>query len=156
MERYCGSLYKTAGSQLAYVEKAGAGLAVVSGGYGVVLAGEQIGWYNQRFDESMWPNELVGRCLAAYAEAIQARTVIGLFGKTTPYPNAFRSVKWPADIHEARLVSPEIRGRGALVKVPRAIGELLAEIASTAGLADEWTSNDEVSVPITRWHRFCP
>ena len=149
-ERYCGSLYEAAGRTLAHVERAGAGLAIVSGGYGVVLAGEQIGWYEQRFGEARWPNELVGRCLAAYAEAIQARTVIGLFGKTTPYAKAFRSVKWPVDIHEARLVSPELREGGALVKVPRAIGESLAEMGSTGALGADWKSSDNVPVRITR------
>ena len=148
-ERYCGSLYKASGRMLAHVERAGAGLAIVSGGYGVVLAGEKIGWYEQRFDEAMWPNELVGRCLAAYAEAIQARTVIGLFGKTTPYAKAFRSVKWSADIHDAWLVSPELRGGGALVKVPRTLGESLAEIGSTGALGADWKSSDDVPVRIT-------
>ncbi len=149
-ERYCGSLYEAAGWTSAHVAMAAAGLAIVSGGYGIVLAGEQIGWYEQRFDEAMWPNKLVGRCLAAYAEAIQARTVIGLFGRTTPYAKAFRSVKWPADIRDALLLSPEPREGVALVKVPRAIGESLAEIASTGAIGADWTSSDDVPVRITR------
>ena len=119
-ERYCGNVYKAVGVKLAHVEKAAAGLAIISGGYGVVLADEQIGWYEQRFNEAMWPNELIGRCLAAYAEVVQATTVIGLFAKTTSYARVFQRTNWPADICDAWLVSPELRGGGgALVKVPR-------------------------------------
>ncbi len=149
-KRYCGRLYAAAGKALEHVERVSAGLAIVSGGYGVTLAGEHIGWYDQRFDFTMWSNGLVGRCLAAYVEAIQARTVIGLFGRTTRYVKAFRRTKWPAHVHEALLLSPELRGGGALIRVPSALGEALAEIASTGAVAADWTSSDNVPVRITR------
>ena len=149
-ERYSGSLYEAAGGMLAHVKSEGAGLAIISGGYGVVLPSEQVGWYEQCFMEAMWPNELVARCLAAYAEAIEARAVIGLFGKTTSYARVFRKTNWQVDIQDAWLVSPEPRGGGALVKVPRAIGEALVEIGSTGALRGAWSSSDGVPMRITR------
>ena len=149
-ERYGGTLYEAARRTSVQVERAVVGLAIVSGGYGVVLAAEQIGWYEQRFDEKMWPNELIARCLSAYAEAIHARTVVGLFGATTSYAKAFRRAEWPVGVQNAWLLSPELRGGGALVKVPRAIGEALAVIGSTGTLAADWKSSDDVPIRITR------
>ena len=73
----------------------------------------------------MSPDNLVARCLSAYAEAIGATTVVGLFGATTSYARAFQRAKWPIDVQSAPLVSPVLRGRGGgLSKVPRAIGAL--------------------------------
>ena len=98
----------------------------------------------------MWPNDLIERCLSAYAKAIHARTVVGLFGATTSYAKTFRRVEWPVGVQNAWLVSPELRGGGALVKVPRAIGEALAVIGLTGTLAADWKSSDDVPIRITR------
>ena len=149
-ERYCGTLYKAAGRALEQLDRAIGGVAIISGGYGVVLVREQIGWYEQRFDQAMWPNDLIERCLSAYAKAIHARTVVGLFGATTSYAKTFRRVEWPVGVQNAWLVSPELRGGGALVKVPRAIGEALAVIGLTGTLAADWKSSDDVPIRITR------
>ena len=149
VERYCGTLYESAGRAVEQLCRSVAGLAIISGGYGVVLGREQIGWYEQRFEEAMWPGDLVGRCLSAYAKAIGARTVVGLFGATTSYAKAFRRAKWPRETQQAWLVSPE-RGDGALVKVPRAIGEALVEIGSAGTLERDWMSSDDLRMCITR------
>ena len=149
VERYCGTLYQSAGKTVEQLCKSVAGLAIISGGYGVVLGREPIGWYEQRFEQTMWPDDLVGRCLSAYAKVIGARTAVGLFGATTSYARAFRRVEWPREIEQAWLVSPE-GGRGALVKVPRAIGEALVAIGSSGKLAANWMSSDDVPVRITR------
>lgn len=147
--RYCGTLYESAGRTVEQLCKSVAGLAVVSGGYGVVLGREQIGWYGKSFEQAMWPDNLVGRCLSAYAKAIGATTAVGLFGATTPYAKAFRRTEWPREVHEAWLVSPE-GGDGALVKVPRAIGEALVEIESTGMLAADWKSSNGLGMRFTR------
>ena len=112
VERYCGTLYEAAERTVEQLFRITAGVAIVSGGYGVVSAREQVGWYERRFDKAMWPDDLVARCLSAYAKAIGARTAVGLFGATTSYAKAFRRAKWPADIQNAWLVSPELRGGG--------------------------------------------
>ena len=149
VERYSGTLYEAAGTTLAQLSGSVGGVAIISGGYGVVLASEQIGWYDQRFRQAMWPDNLVARCLSAYAEAIGATTVVGLFGATTSYASAFQRAKWPIDVQNVRLVSPVLRGRdGGLSKVPRAIGEALVAIASTGTLPTDWRSSDALPVHI--------
>ncbi|MCY3839477.1 MAG: hypothetical protein OXH09_12665 [Gammaproteobacteria bacterium] len=121
---------------------------IVSGGYGLVLGREPIGWYAQQFAERMWPEGLVARCLGAYAESIEATTVIGLLAGTTGYAKVFRKVRWPPTVENAWLVSPDLDGGGAQIKVPRAIGEALAEIADGRCLPEEWTSSDGIPVRI--------
>ena len=119
VERHCGTLYESARGTLERLCRSVAGVAIISGGYGVVLAREQIGWYEQRFDQAMWSDDLVPRCLSAYAKVIGARTVVGMFGATTPYARAFRRAKWPSEIEDAWLVSPS-SPRGGLWSKSRA------------------------------------
>ena len=148
VERYAGTLYEAAAGALDHIQEAGAEVVIVSGGYGVVLSGEPIGWYAQQFAERMWPKGLLARCLGAYAEAIEATTVVGLVAGTTAYARVFREVSWPANVENAWLVSPEMDGGGAQVKVPRAIGEALAEIADGVPLPEDWTSSDGVPLRV--------
>ena len=151
VDRYCGTLYGVASRTFEQLDGTGTAVAVISGGYGVVSAHEQIGWYEHKFVEAMWPNQLVARCLSAYARAIGARTVVGLFGATTSYARAFRRTQWPADTEDVWLVCPTPRQRdGAQVKVPRAIGEALATIGSTGTVATDWTSSDNLPLRIVR------
>ena len=144
VERYTGRLYEAAAGALERIQAAGADVVIVSGGYGVVSSGESIGWYAQPFVERMWPGGLVARCLGAYAESIEATTVVGLLAGTTAYAKVFREVRWPATVERAWLVSPELHGGGAQVKVPRAIGQALAEIADSGSLPAGWASSDGV------------
>ena len=150
VERYCGTLYGSAGATFGRLRGSVAGVAIISGGYGVVLADEQIGWYEQRFDPAMWPDDLVARSLSGYAKAIGAGTVVGMFGATTHYAKAFRRAKWPAGVQDAWLVVPEPAGGGALVKVPRAIGEALAVIGSRGTLSAGWRSSDGLPARVMR------
>lgn len=141
VERYAGHLYKTAGGALQRIQQAGARLAIMTGGYGVVLADEPIGCYSQRLAERMWPDDLVARCLAAYAEAIEATTVVGLLAGSTPYAKVFCRVRWPESVQQAWLISPVARpAAGAQVAVPCAIGEALREVAESHSLPVNWTS----------------
>ena len=148
VERYRGMLYEAAAGALDRIQEAGAEVAIVSGGYGVVLGGEPIGWYAQQFAERMWPRGLVARCLGAYAESIEATTVVGLLAGTTAYAKVFRDVRWPPTVENVWLVSPELEGGGAQVKVPRAIGEAVAEIAEGGCLPEDWTSSDGVPLRV--------
>ena len=151
VKRYCGAMYRAAGTTLEQLDGAGAAVAVISGGYGVVLVREEIGRYEQKFDAAMWPNQLVGRCLSAYAKSIGARTVVGLFGATTSYARAFRRAQWPPSVQNVWLLCPAARWRdGSQVKVPRAIGEALAAIGSTGTVAAGWTSSDDLRIRIYR------
>ena len=71
-ERYTGTLYQAAGDALDVLAGSGADLLIISGGYGVVRPSEPIGWYDQEFRNAMWPNGVVARCIAAYADATGA------------------------------------------------------------------------------------
>ncbi len=148
-ERYTGTLYRTAGAALDILAKAGAGLLIISGGYGVVSPAEPIGWYDQEFRNSMWPNDVVTRCLAVYADMTGITTVIALLSATTSYARAFRSTCWPDTVECVLHVSPE-SVPGAMVKAPRAQGDALKAFSRDHTLHPGWTSSDGVGVQITR------
>lgn len=148
-ERYAGTLYRAADDALDVLDRAGAGLLIISGGYGVVRPAEAIGWYDQEFRNAMWPNGVVARCLAAYAEAIEARTVIGLLSGTTRYARAFSSVRWPGPVEHVLHVWPQPVA-GAMVKAPRAQGEALKEFSREGRLRPGWRSSHGVGMQVTR------
>jgi hypothetical protein len=148
MDRYAGTLYTSAGSALKSLKEQGARLAILSGGYGLVLAEESIGWYDCRFQPGMWPNHLVERCLSSYAEASDVRRVVGLVSGSTNYATVFRRTYWPQSV-EVFLLTPE-SVPGAMVKAPRAQGEALGEISTHGSLRDQWTSSDGLQMEVTR------
>lgn len=153
VERYTGHLYKAAGTALDALVRSSAGVLVVSGGYGVVCAGESIGWYRQSFKPGMWPNGLIGRCMAAYAATVGAKMVVGLFSATTGYAKAFRTTSWPESVERVFQVSPRARANdAAMSKAPRAQGEALKEISRRERLPVCWTSSDGLRMQVT-WLR---
>ena len=148
-ERYTGTLYQAADDALDVLARAGAGFLIISGGYGVVRPAELIGWYDQEFQNSMWPKGLVARCLAAYADATGATGVIGLLSGTTQYARAFRSVRWPSVVEHVFHVWPQPVA-GAMVKAPRAQGEALKAFSRDHRLQPGWTSSDGLEMQMTR------
>lgn len=148
-DRYTGHLYRAAGMTLTKLVSSSAGVVIISGGYGLVCGAEPIGWYQQSFRPAMWPDNLIGRCLAAYAAEVEARTVVGLFSQTTGYAKAFRKSSWPESVDQVFLASPQTT-KGAMVKAPRAQGEALNHIIRRKKLASEWVSSDGLSMQVTR------
>ena len=148
-ERYTGTLYRAAGDAFDVLAMAGASLLIISGGYGVVSPVEQIGWYDQKFRNAMWPNDLVARCLTAYADVVGSTAVIGLLSKTTQYASVFHSVCWPDTVEHVWHVSQD-PVPGAMVRVPRAQGEAMKTISRDHALHPGWTSFDGLGVQITR------
>ena len=148
-ERYTGTLYQAAGDALDVLARAGAGILIISGGYGVVRPSEAIGWYDQEFRNSMWPNGVVARCLATYADAANAKAVVGLLSGTTQYARVFRSVRWPDGVDHVFHVWPE-PAAGAMVKAPRAQGEALKAFSRDHRLLRGWTSRDGLEMQMTR------
>ena len=148
-ERYTGTLYQAAGDALDVLAGSGAGLLIISGGYGVVRPTEPIGWYNQRFRNAMWPNGVVARCLAAYADSTGATAVIALLSATTQYARVFRSARWPDRVEHVLHVWPD-SSAGAMVKAPRAQGEALRAFSQDQLLHPGWTSSDGLGMQITR------
>ena len=148
-ERYIGTLYQAAGDALDVLAGSGADLLIISGGYGVVRPSEPIGWYDQEFRNAMWPNGVVARCLAAYADATGATAVIGVLSATTQYARVFRSVRWPDRVDHVLHVWPEPTA-GAMVKAPRAQGEALKVFSRNQPLLPDWTSSNGLGMQITR------
>lgn len=148
-ERYIGTLYRTAGDALDVLAGSGAGLLIVSGGYGVVCPTEPIGWYDQQFRNAMWPNGVVARCLAAYADATGATAVVGLLSATTQYASVSRSARWPDRVEHVIHVWPN-SSSGAMVKAPRAQGEALKAFSRDQSLHLGWTSSDGLGIHMTR------
>ena len=149
VERYIGYLYQAAGSVFTILLDSGADVLIISGGYGVALAREPIGLYDQKYRESMWPNDLIPRCLSAHAGIVRAESVVGLFSATTEYASTFSKTSWPRTVKQAFLISPE-RTPGAMVKAPRAQGETLKVIGRDHILRPNWTSSDGLRMQVTR------
>lgn len=148
IDRYAGTLYTSAGPGLNSLREQGAALAILSGGYGLVLPEEPIGWYDCRFAPGMWPNYLVERCLSSYVEASDIRRVVGIVSGSTTYATVLRRTRWPRSV-EAFLLSPE-SVPGAMVKAPRAQGEALFEISMHGSLGDQWRSSDGLRMAVMR------
>ncbi|HHQ47483.1 MAG TPA: hypothetical protein ENK19_01190 [Acidobacteria bacterium] len=152
IDRYTGMLYRTGDFGLRTLLDRGAEVVIISGGYGLVLAQEPIGWYEAVFEPAAWPNRLVERCLAAYVQSTGARNVVGILAATSSYAAVFRRTPWTAGT-QVFLVSPRSPGGrigGAMVKVPRAQGEALDELGSSGRLLPEWRSSDGLMMEVTR------
>lgn len=147
-ERYEGTFYKAGRSALKELIDRGARVLIISGGYGLVLAGESIGTYEQVFRPAMWPNRLIERCLAGFAGENKVRQVVGVLSASTGYSTVFRRTRWPRSVKDVFLASPE-SVPGAMVKAPRAQGEWLTAIAQSAGFPEAWTSSDGLPMEIT-------
>jgi hypothetical protein len=141
-QRYDGNLYQAAGDALRRFMDAGVPLAIISGGYGVVLADESVGWYEAMFHPADWPHRVVPRCLAALTAAFEVRRVVALAGASTKYAAVIRRVAWPVP---AVLLSPAAGGGGAMRRTPRVIGEAVRTLAS-AYLDAGWRSSEGVGL----------
>lgn len=153
-QRYDGTLYRAARGALTKAVAHGDAchLAIVSGGYGVVLAQESIGLYEAVFRKARWPDGLLEEVLVAYARAHGLRSVRAFVSMTTEYVKLVKGVDWRlAGIDEAWLLTPEA-GPGAMVKSPRAQGEALAAFVR-GDLNEGWRSSDGLRldvIPLSR------
>lgn len=144
-QRYQGNLYKSAGPSLAQAISDGANVVILSGGYGVLLAQEPIGYYNRQFTPSDWPPGLLRRCLEAVVRSLEPARVLAFCARTTNYARIVREVRWRQLGVDASLIMPEMGGRGGgMVFVPRASGEAIrAAYADT--LTTQWRSSDGIA-----------
>lgn len=138
--RYGGALYDAAGSSLAEAVDAGAMIAILSGGYGVVLADELIGAYDRRFTPGDWPRKVAGRVLASLTERREITDVVAFLARTTSYAQVVRTAPWPKQVQRVALVSADHRGGGGMRVVPEALGEAVAQYLSN-GLPSSWVSS---------------
>lgn len=151
-QRYHGSLYQAARDELGKYLNGGNGhIMVVSGGYGLVLAGEPVGIYNAMFKKSWWPRGLLEEVLLDYAKKHHVKHVRAFASMTTEYGKLIKGVRWgAAGIEDAWLLAPE-PALGAMVKSPRAQGQALAAMLR-GELTNRWTSSDGLclhAIPLT-------
>jgi hypothetical protein len=146
--RYAGQLYEHGANSIGEALAAGRRILIVSGRYGLLLAGQAIGMYEKRFALSDWPRGLLAECLLDYARHVGVRSVIAVMSSTTEYARLIRSVNWRSAGLAATLVSPVAHGGGAMVKVPRAQGQAIAALICT-GVSQAWQSSDSLSL-VTR------
>lgn len=139
--RYRGHLYRGAATQLRKAVANGMRILIISGGYGVVLASEPIGYYEARFDPKWWPRGLLQRVLASYATANAVTAVRAFASATTSYRGLIEATNWSTVTRDAALLMPVSVGRGAMQNVPRAQGEALAALLE-GSLHTGWTSSD--------------
>lgn len=146
-QRYCGTLYETAGHALSEIDKRGLDLMIVSGGYGLVLAKEPIGTYDERFRQSLWPRGLLEEVLIDYTRRRRLKSIRAITSTTGDYRKLLERVDWSAaGVDDAVLLHPRA-GRGALKTSPRAQGEVLKDLVRGTIDAD-WSSSDGLQLDI--------
>jgi hypothetical protein len=122
--RYTGTFYETAHEALADATAVGADIVILSGGYGVVKADEPIGWYDIALRAVNWPGHAIESALLAYVERVRPASIVAFLSATTDYARIVRRTAWPAagsiPVH---LVTARADGGGAMVKVPRLLGQ---------------------------------
>ena len=118
-KRYQGSFYRTACAALKKVEKERLHLLILSGGYGVVLAGEPIGFYDAPLNLCRWPGRVLEEVLAAYVRhhRLQVmRAFIPVDCGYKPYRELVERVDWrAAGVDDAVLFTPDDGHQGGEV-----------------------------------------
>lgn len=135
--RYRGSLYQHGRAAISDLMQAGAHVAIVSGGYGLVLASEPIGTYEALFKPSWWPQQLIGRMIAAYVQRHGLRSV-RCAPPSSNYRKALASIDWrAAGIVDALLLMPQ---GGSTRTSPTSIGDALSALRD-GELSADWKSS---------------
>jgi len=124
--RYSGGLYARAAPAIEGAMEREQPMAILSGGYGVVLPGEGIGMYDRAFTRSDWPGGLLPRVLLALLRASGRSNVVGFCARTTGYADVIRRTPWREVGAHAFIVSPMVGPQqGAQGLVPRVLGSIL-------------------------------
>jgi hypothetical protein len=120
--RYTGTFYRHARPALAHAVTSGH-VVIISGGYGIVRADEPIGWYDKVLQLSDWPAGLLESALIGEAQRCDAHTVVAFASATTGYATLLRRTRWRQAGLDARLVTIAGVTEGAMVEVPRRLGQ---------------------------------
>ena len=148
-ERYTGSLYQAGRDAIEAALESGVHMIIVSGGYGLALAAEPIGYYEAVFRNSWWPNRVLDEVILDYLRRHRLRAVCAIASATTEYAKLLRRVNWHSvELEDAVLLTPE-ETTGAMVKSPRAQGEALSMLLQ-GGLVMNWESSDGLRLTSTR------
>jgi len=120
--RYAGRLYRYADEALAEAVAAGH-VVIISGGYGLVRADELIGSYDKVLSLCDWSRGLLETLLADEACRTPARTVVAFASASQNYARLVRQVRWRDAGVTALLVTITGVAGGAMVEVPRRLGQ---------------------------------
>lgn len=122
-QRYNGHFYDATQSSLHDAVSANAHIAILSGGYGVVRAEEEIGWYERPMRKSEWPRGLIEAALISEALRVGAKQVVAFAARTSDYAKIIKSARWrEAGIERAVLLTSQSTDGGAMRKVPQDLG----------------------------------
>lgn len=146
LDRYDGALYRQLGSWKDTLRQRH--VLVISGGYGLVTATEAIGRYDARFRNSAWSNDLISRCLSAYATGHGLTTVVGFAAASGDYAKPVHTASWPPGI-AVWLVTPHVTGGGAMRRTPTAIGQAVVALIENGTLDSAWRAGDNTRLHAT-------
>jgi hypothetical protein len=143
--RYGGGFYGAAEASIGRAIAENLHIAIISGGYGLLLPSESIGMYQRVFRCSEWPSGLLQRVFGEYARCQKLTSLRGFVPSSTDYGKLLRRVPWKeSGVTDAWMFSAE-RVRGALVKNPRALGEAFKTLMR-GELKSDWRSSDGLRI----------
>lgn len=143
--RYVGDCYQTKAAEQAVA--IGARALILSGGYGILLPTESIGWYCRTLHLSDWGGHLLERCIEAYATKHGLRIATAFMARTGNYAKVIR--RWGGlGVDSAYLVSPDtVERRTSQKLVAMGYGEALRAFLQGT-LCNGWSSESGVHVGI--------
>jgi hypothetical protein len=122
--RYTGEFYTAGQEALAGAVTWGAPVIILSGGYGLLRAGEPIGAYDKIMRLGDWPRGLLESLLTAEARDAGVPTVVAFAASTTDYARLLRRTPWRLTGITALLVTVVGTVGGAAVReTPRRLGQ---------------------------------
>jgi len=127
---YTGNPYKVPGfmTGIRNAIRSGADCLIVSGGYGLVRWDEPIRCYQARMSQtaSIW-RRVLPQMLQEYVRTKRIRRVF--VAVSSIYASVLSNVQWPSSVSEIWWAVPHVPyGEGALVKVPRMVGEAVVQL----------------------------
>lgn len=145
--RYSGHFAEVASASLGELTSANH-LAILSGGYGLLLGAEPTGWYERQFRRSDWPGGLLESCLVSLAASLGITQVVSFCSETTAYAQILRRTSWSIAGLTSVLVTPALDGRrGAQRAAPRTAGFALQAFLK-GDLDGDWRSVDDIGVSV--------
>jgi hypothetical protein len=147
--RYSGELYGAAAASIGQAVAENLHIAIISGGYGLLLSGESIGKYDRLFALGDWPKGLLQSIFAEFARYHGLTSLRAFAAASTDYSKLLRRISWnESGVTDAWLLSPE-RALGAMVKSPRAQGQAFAALLR-GELTAAWRSSDGLKIDVMR------
>jgi Swt1-like HEPN len=120
--RYTGTFYRHANPALTDAVTHG-NVLIISGGYGILRAEELIGWYDRQLNLADWPRGVLESALIGEAHHRGLDTVVTFASATTGYAQLLHRVPWRQAGIKATLVTVGGVTAGAMVEVPRRLGQ---------------------------------